>query len=679
MKTCPKCKKPWLDNFETCPECHVGLSSNLDNHSDNIDNDRVNRVQTNDATQDLKHSNVNIGDGNAVSGGVHSSDNHTKTGSDNTVQSNNKTQINSGNTTNNTTIYEVEKSASEKLKENCLRYRQECKDLFKDGLISKDGERKLRELQVNLGLADELVSDIKEEVRQQSKTREKQLPLAGRHDINQTKSIIEQNTEPALQRQLDKLGSWMQEYDDSTLNLMYYQMSSMLEPVRYTNRYEDSVKDEYWEAYWAYIAYLLQNKEKQANEALASLGRWHSFYPEQNDTILLLAGRLMLNEPIEDVQQVRNQLTTRFTSDLQLLLDTIDELLQMDWMRETVYIRPAHTFYVNTLFKQFVDTQKLRGEKFLKQKLQQKEQERIIETKRIHEQTLVQQAAERARAEAEAERLRLEAAKAEAVVIQARIDAAEAETEAERIRLETAAAAAAAEKDRLARAEAETAAEEMRLKSVREKVAAETKQQIEAEIKQKKTEFKTRFDQNRCDILKTCAETGISSSQYHEWRRLDPIFNDELAYVIRTHKNIDKEQKGLRRKEFFKKNKPYFRVALILALIILGISLYMTNQIAQQYKDLRNDFVSNFKKIEDSYDGYDYISKNCDVINEMRTKENSFYFTGEKKSDQFVDSLKTKIEDLLEIHQRSLTTEEDSIKEDARKRTKRLADELCKL
>ena len=105
----------------------------------------------------------------------------------------------------------------------------------------------------------------------------------------------------------------------------------------------------------------------------------------------------------------------------------------------------------------------------------------------------------------------------------------------------------------------------------------------------------------------------------------------------------------------------------------------MTNQIAQQYKDLRNDFVSNFKKIEDSYDGYDYISKNCDVINEMRTKENSFYFTGEKKSDQFVDSLKTKIEDLLEIHQRSLTTEEDSIKEDARKRTKRLADELCKL
>ena len=245
--------------------------------------------------------------------------------------------------------------------------------------------------------------------------------------------------------------------------------------------------------------------------------------------------------------------------------------------------------------------------------------------------------------------------------------------------METAAAAAAAEKDRLARAEAETAAEEMRLKSVREKVAAETKQQIEAEIKQKKTEFKTRFDQNRCDILKTCAETGISSSQYHEWRRLDPIFNDELAYVIRTHKNIDKEQKGLRRKEFFKKNKPYFRVALILALIILGISLYMTNQIAQQYKDLRNDFVSNFKKIEDSYDGYDYISKNCDVINEMRTKENSFYFTGEKKSDQFVDSLKTKIEDLLEIHQRSLTTEEDSIKEDARKRTKRLADELCKL
>ena len=329
-----------------------------------------------------ENSNINMGNANAISGGVHSSDDHSKRDSDNVVNSNNETHTNSHNTTNNTTIYEAEKSASEKLDENRLKYRLECKTLFRDGLITKDGERQLRELQTNLNLADELVLPIKEEIRQQSKTRKTQLSSTGLSDIRQTKSIIEQNTAPALQRQLVKLESWMQEYDDNTLKFMYYQMSSMLEPVRYTNRYEDSVKDEYWEVYWAYIAYLLQNREKQANEALASLGRWHVYYPEQNDTILLLVGRIMQNEPIEDIQQVRNQLTAHFTSDLQLLLDAIDELLQMDWANEAIVIRPTHSFYVNTLFEYFVATQKAAGVQRLKERLEQEkikreEEERI--------------------------------------------------------------------------------------------------------------------------------------------------------------------------------------------------------------------------------------------------------------------------------------------------------------
>ena len=659
MKNCPKCNNLWPDEHRYCPECGVDLVPESEN------------------------SNIRMGNANAISGGVHSSDDHSKKESDNVVNSNNETHNNSHNTTtnntHNTTIYEAEKSASEKLKENCLTYRLECKELFNDGLISNEGERKLRELQVKLGLADELISDIKEEVRQQSKTRNKQLSLAGRHDINQTKSIIEQNTEPALQRQLDRLESWMQEYDDNTLKFMYYQMSSMLEPVRYTNRYEDSVKDEYWEAYWAYIAYLLQNKEKQASDALASLGRWHSSYPEQNDTILLLAGLLMQNESIENVQQVRNQLTTRFTSDLQLLLDTMDELLQIDWMRETICIRPTHAFYVNTLFKQFVDTQKLRGEEFLKQQRQQKEQERIIETKRIHEQTLVQQAAAKAKAEAEAERLRLEAAEAETVLAKTLLDAAEAESKVEKIRLQTIAAEAAAEKDRLARAEAESRAEEMRINFEKDKAEREKNQKNEAETRQRKIEYKKLFDQNRCDVLKTCTEVGISSSQYHEWRKKDPVFNDEIAYIIRKYKQQEEEHKRIKRKESLQKNKPYIRAALILVLIVLGYAVCKTIYEKTEYIRLCNDFDTNFKKIEDSYDGYDYISKNCNVIIKMRTKENSFYFTGEKSSNQSSEQLKTKIKNLINNHKPNMGHGDERIRTDAQDRVIRLTEELNKL
>ena len=319
-----------------------------------------------------EHSNVSMGNANAVSGGIHSSDDHSKQYSDN--------EIHIGS--DNTTIYEAKKSESERLQENIDSYRLRCKHLFKNGLISSEEERELRELQYNLHLADELVKPIKEEIQKISKQRKTPLSQLGLSDIRQTKSIIEQNKVPALQIQLGKLEAWMLEYDDNTLNLMYYQMSSMLEPDCYTNRYEDGVKDEYWEVYWAYIAYLLQNKEKQANEALASLGRWHADYPEQNDIILLLAGRLMRDEPIEDILQVRKQLTANFTSDLQLLLDAIDELLQMDWVKESIFIRPAHSFYITTLFGQFVETQKAAGVQRLKErreqeKIKREEEERI--------------------------------------------------------------------------------------------------------------------------------------------------------------------------------------------------------------------------------------------------------------------------------------------------------------
>lgn len=495
-KECSKCNQSYPDDFECCPKCGVDLVLESEN------------------------SNIRMGNANAISGGVHSSDDHSKKDSENVVNSNNETHTNSHNTTNNTTIYEAEKSASEKLEENRLKYRLECKALFRDGLISKDEERQLRELQANLNLADELVFPIKEEIRKQSKSRKTQLPETGLCDIRQAKSIIEQNIAPALQRQLVKLESWMQEYDDNTLKFMYYQMSSMLEHVRYTNRYEDGVKDEYWEIYWAYIAYGLQSREKQADEALASLCRWHARYPEQNDVLLLLVGRMMRNEPIEDVRQVRGMLTGHYTPDLQLLTDAIDELLNMDWAREYVSVRPAHAFYINTLFANFVETQKAVGEQQLKEIRRQKEQERKDEQKRIHEQELARQAAEKAKAEADAERAR-------------------AEAEAEKARQD-------------------------RLRIEREKQIEARRIAQEAEVRRQKNEFVKSFQNNQCDLLKTCAEIGVDSLTFSDWNKSDRIFADKIKYYQRLQDADVRKMKAASRKAAFKKAIPVISVVLLL-------------------------------------------------------------------------------------------------------------------
>lgn len=637
MKSCrdrkyDKCNQPVEDECQCCPYCGGELVS------------------------DYEHSNVCMGNANAISGGVHSADDHSKKDSDNVVNSHNVTNTNSNNTTNNTTIYEARKSDSEKLKENERTYRLECKALFQDGFISNEGERKLRELQVHLNLADELVLPIKEEIRLLSKKRKTQLSSTGLSDIRQTKSIIEQNTAPALQRQLVKLESWMQEYDDNTLKLMYYQMSSMLEPVRYTNRYEDSVKDEYWEAYWAYIAYLLQNREKQANEALASLGRWHSYYPEQNDTILLLVGRLMQDEPIEDIHQVRKQLTAHFTADLQLLLDAIDELLQMDWVKESILIRPAHSFYITTLFGQFVETQKAAGVEHLKVKREEERKKREEE--------------ERIRL-AELERHN-QIRKQKTSVLNRFQEIGNIEIACQEADIEFLTFNIWLEEDSIFASSYNEIVHCMEVRKYEETERKRKAQVIEAETKQKKSQFKILFEQNKCDLLKTCSEVGISSADYQEWRRMDSVFNDEINYIIRKNKEIVDQQNRQNRAEFFKKIRPFILVVIALVTIVLGINLYLNDKVAQTYKSKRNEFKANFDYINDSEKGYDYIEKCCSIINEMQIIEQNEHFNSSEQSQDLKLELNQKIQGYIE-HYKPLTTDGDKeVESVARRRMNRL-------
>ena len=178
MKICPKCKYQCNNEDKVCPIC---------GHDFEI-------IPTS--------SNIDIGEASAIAGGVHSTDDHSVHDSNNLTNSNNAS--NSYNTTNNTTINQAQKSESELLNENILAYRLKCKNLFNDGLISSDGENLLREMQVRLNLADEIVLPIKEEIRLKSKKRKKQLSLSGKEGISQTKAIIEQNTTSALLRQLEK-------------------------------------------------------------------------------------------------------------------------------------------------------------------------------------------------------------------------------------------------------------------------------------------------------------------------------------------------------------------------------------------------------------------------------------------------------------------------------------------
>lgn len=219
----------------------------------------------------------------------------------------------------------------------------------------------------------------------------------------------------------------------------------------------------------------------------------------------------------------------------------------------------------------------------------------------------------------------------------------------------------------------------MEVRKYEESERKRKEQVIEMETKQKKSQFKILFEQNKCDLLKTCSELGISSADYQEWRRLDSVFNDDINYIIRKNKEYIEQQNREKRKELFKKIRPFILGVCVLSTIVFGITLYLNHkenkvqiEVTQSYKSKINEFEANFANINDSDKGYDYIEKCCVIISEMQNIEQNEHFSSLEQSQHLKQKLNRIIQSYIE-HYRSLTTDGDKeVESVARRRINRL-------
>lgn len=515
MKKCPTCDQMCPDDAIFCRQCGEKFP------------------------ETEKGSSVGISEGNTFTGGVHMNDVHSDSdgrddmdapnsdvnisGDDNVTyvsKTTNKTNSDNVHKTNsdNTTInnYWPQKSKGELQEEDLLRYRLKCKEFYKNGLISKDAEEQLHELQVKLCLADELVLPIKKEIQQMSRVPSTELSLGVIAGINNTKSIIERNSSDAIRRHLRQLESWMQVYDDDSLRSWCCQLSSMLDPVQFTERFEQSAKDEYWHRYWAHIAYMLQNKEEQAYEASSCLGLLQANHPEHDEVLLLLVGRLIQNEPIESIENEFNTGALFCSQELQLLCDTINELLHKKWSQlwdvipgtfqvrwsGKPEVRPAHSFYANNLFKSFVNTQIEAGKK------QREEEERMSRAERQRQEEITQQKGFLLNAFQESEDI--EKACAELNIPYFTFKSWKEEDSSFNLKYNAI------------------------VRRIEEKKNEEAEN--EAKISQQKSLFISLYRQNDSDFIKTCSEIGIGSDTVKIWRGSDKAFDDGLTIIEREHK-----------------------------------------------------------------------------------------------------------------------------------------------
>ena len=408
VKYCPNPKCGFEETdfpYDGCPICGSKLSVRWpdENSQQSVGTDMDKR----------QSSDVNIGDGAAVGGNVTSN---------NTTYDTSSTSI-----VNNVTI--KEKSEAEKYEDSVRVFRHRCRDLCRDGFLSKDDEVVLEKLRIDIGLSADKSFELISEEKKLSKKVIRDLPPEINARLSQTRSYIEQNNTDKLRTSIEILQGWKKNYDVDELNQLYYQLLAIFSPKQLV----DAPEDTYWMYFWGSVAYLTLDRITESETLHGFLSSWDTLFPEQNVRILATIKALIGGEA-ELARTCFSAVHVGYSKDLEQVVQAIKSLLEMDWESETAMLPSTGRFYYENLFKSYCDfcqnqAEKVRQERASVQRKKQEEDEckqrewiqrqqdianAQAEAKRVEEERrLEEERRKRAEAEVEAARKKTEADKAE--------------------------------------------------------------------------------------------------------------------------------------------------------------------------------------------------------------------------------------------------------------------------
>ncbi len=327
-KVCPKCSHEWPDNFQSCPLDSTPLVSNA-------------------PTSGLS---LKLGDANAISGGVNLSDNHSI---NNTTTSN----VDSHNViTNNITQIEREKSAEEIKHEKELAFREACKDVYSNGLMTSEEKRKLDDLQYKLGLDDSIAAWIISEVARRSERKSAILSPVHQITFNNIKTAILANRLDIVNRLLAQLKAMVQKYSAEEIQYTYYMLLAVLHPEECIAEYKSHREDKYWQSFWSSIAYRKIGQIEDSEILVADVGdKWIDTIPQEN-VFILAAVNAILDEEYDIAKSLYDNITGDYSPLLTNLATCIYVLLYSDTLGEDdlSQMQKECEFFSTTLFSNHV-------------------------------------------------------------------------------------------------------------------------------------------------------------------------------------------------------------------------------------------------------------------------------------------------------------------------------------
>lgn len=599
MKYCPKCGFETDDNECTCcPNCDEEVRL--------VERKRPATTSTSKPENaDSESAGFKMGSGNAV-------------GRDIVYTDNSKHEI-------------KELSEAERIAKNKAAYREDCANRCKDGFVSDEDLDYLERQRESLSLEKHIAAEILKQAKERSIRKVVKLPDAARIQLDQTRIAIERNDIQAIRVDFDALKQWKSKLDIDELDQLYFQLKSILEPNAY--EFKDN---EYWSVFWSAVAFKKTGSPKVV-ESIASLNRWDSFYPQQNQNLILTVSLLMDNR-LKEATESFKAITKGFSPDLQPVYDTLDSMLGREWRSLTIDVAPRLRFYSDSLFKNSYDVLKKTAQK-------------------NHAEDIARAEEERQRKEEEKNRREkfLEIFESNG----GNIDAACFATGLPKVKyiewLETIPEFAQS------------------VKTVQERIAKAIKDQEEAavdaerlakEIANKKELFKKGYKDNQCDLNKTCYGLGIDSGTVRSWRSSDVSFDEALKFIEREHEiAVEEERKRKKaikraeqRKEFFRrirKSIPYVLISLLLIASGIGISKLVKNGQEKQteiknYNEQIEKFDSAIQLVNTSDPGLDALDNAAKIILTLKEQESKYdYLAARNASDSLTAIVQERADSLL--------------------------------
>ena len=248
---CPDCKQDFDGKF--CPECGTPLQEHT--------------VTSGGTT-------LNLGDANAIMGGVHVSDSHNIHNDDHSVH--------------NTTIVEAQRTQQEILQDNENKFIEAVRTRVADGHLTTQEEAELDQIARDQKIAPMRAQQIIEAERKSAHV------LAGGQGNEYYASKVLQNIFDAVNanqvdivkrlfKSVEELSKTM---NDANVCYYHYMLYASLDPASCTVAFVNHHTDNYWQLFWTCIAYI---KLGQVQNATALIPRLGGFGAPHGDIDLLTA------------------------------------------------------------------------------------------------------------------------------------------------------------------------------------------------------------------------------------------------------------------------------------------------------------------------------------------------------------------------------------------------------